>query len=167
MIHDRVENLARYGAGDWWNSLCRVVSGLSDAEPEGERALGEGLLLRVLRYETKPPEKCRFEGHRRHIDIQFSLAGAEGIDVAGFAGAVEDGQYNAAGDAQFYRPMPSTASLKNAPGFFALLFPSDLHRPEMRVEGVEWVKKAVVKVDVGVFERECRRNAGSPPGIRT
>ena len=83
MIHDRVENLARYGAGDWWDSLCRVVCGLSDAEPEGERILGDGLLLRVLRYETKPPERCRFEGHRNHIDIQFTLAGAEAIDVAG------------------------------------------------------------------------------------
>lgn len=154
MIYDRVENLARYGAGSMWRSLCGAVSGLSATEPEGDRRLCDGLLLRVMRYTTKPPESCRFEGHRRHIDIQFSLAGAEGIDVADLAGAVEDGPYDAAMDVQFYKPLQSAAFLANVPGFFTLLFPDDLHRPQISVRGRNWVKKAVIKMDVDGFRPE-------------
>jgi YhcH/YjgK/YiaL family protein len=86
------------------------------------------------------------------MDIQFSLDGAEGIDVFQHAGSGRAGPYDSGSDTEFYgNDLVLLASTVNLPGRFTLLFPHDLHRPQVRVANAARVKKAVVKLRLDAF----------------
>jgi YhcH/YjgK/YiaL family protein len=148
MIFDANQRLPAYGSGSLWEDICRIVTGMGASHPEGEFSIhGKDAFYRVMSYPTKPVEECRIEGHREYIDIQFSLDGAEGIDVFSSSGARSVGPYDENNDVEFYgNALVPLASTVNLPGYFTLLFPHDQHRPQMRAANAESVKKAVVKL---------------------
>lgn len=150
MLYDSVDRLALYGSGPLWSKICEVLTAATAAHPEGEFPIaGEDAFYRVMRYATKPREQCRIESHRRYVDIQFSLEGAESIAVFRENGLAPDGPYDTGNDVQFYRAGAARplATAFNFPGYCTLLLPHDLHRPQESVQGEPlFVKKAVIKV---------------------
>ena len=156
MIFDANNELAAYGRGlpqPLCGDICRVVAGIDATHPEGEFPIrGRDAFFRVMSYATKPADECRIEGHREYIDIQFSLDGAEGIDVFHASGHGSAGSYDEDADIEFYgNDLALLASTVNLPGYFTLLFPHDLHRPRKRITGVKHVKKAVIKIRKDTF----------------
>jgi len=118
--------------------------------PLGKQELdGDSLYVSVDEYITKDKKDTRFESHRKYIDIQYII---EGEEMMGFAPldkvkphVVEP--YNAEKDIAFYKYDGGkyiTATPKN----FVIFFPTDAHRPSMKVNENEKVKKIVVKVMV-------------------
>lgn len=149
MIFDSLENLKFYGSGELWDRICEMALSLDASSPDGLHPIqGAAAYCLVMEYPTKPPSACRIEGHRNYVDIQFSLSGAEGIDVFSPIDVERDGEYDVEKDVEFYTSENApTISTTNKVGFFTLLRPHDLHRPQVIVEPKGGVRKAVIKVE--------------------
>lgn len=128
-------------AFDWLKSL--------PPEPEaGIRQLqGEDLYVNVHGYETLPRESCRFESHRRYVDLQYCIRGGEFIDWQLTSTLRPSEPFQEEKDLQFYQPGTSLTALHMTPGSFAIFFPSDGHMPK-RADGLHRsVFKLVIKID--------------------
>lgn len=153
MIYDSLDNLHLYGTGNLWKSICQRALSLDASTRDGFYPIkDEVAFCRVMEYPTKFHKDCSIEGHQRYVDIQFTLGGAEGIDVFSSSSLSLDIPYNDETDVAFFtsseRPVIST---QNHVGFFTLLLPHDIHRPQVAVEPYVQVKKAVIKVDYNAF----------------
>ena len=108
---------------------------------------GEDLFYVVDEYETKPIDEGRLEIHRKYLDIQCVVSGAECIGVAPMEGLVEETPYDGEKDLAFYRAEPAMSRLHLAQGMFAIFWPNEPHMPGRRIGSTpEKVKKIVVKV---------------------
>ena len=119
------------------NDLSALAPGRHDID-------GDDLYVNVAEYESKPFAQCRFEAHRRYIDVQVAVSGTERIDSQTIA-ACEAEPYDEAGDFMLLDGEAS-ASCTLAPGRFAAYFPDDAHKPGIAVGEPAPVKKAVFKV---------------------
>lgn len=152
MIAANLKDIARYkGLGENLDEAIEWLLG-SDwkALPDGKHAIdGERIFAIAQHYPSKLLQECRFETHRRYIDIQLLASGAELIDVRIVDGLTVQDPY--APDIELYRnPEPgSYHSLLMVPGAVAILFPEDAHRPCVAIAGVPIaVHKVVVKVEI-------------------
>jgi YhcH/YjgK/YiaL family protein len=104
---------------------------------------GDRVYALVQRAAGRQPEAGRLEAHRRYIDIQFVIAGA---DTMGWRSTPTcrqvDAAYDPAKDAELYADTPD-AWLAVGPGSFAIFFPEDAHLPLI---GEGDIHKVVVKV---------------------
>ncbi len=114
--------------------------------PDGKHTiLGERLFALVARGEGRGREQSPLEFHRRFIDIQYVVAGADQIGWLPTPGCQRvSTPYDEEKDVGFYCDQPVTW-LTLAAGQFAAFFPEDAHAP---LGGQGAVHKAVVKVAV-------------------
>ena len=118
--------------------------------PLGKQELdGDSLYVSVDEYTTKDKSDTRFESHRKYIDIQYIIEGEEMMGLAPLDEVKPEvvEPYNAEKDIAFYNYDGGkyiTATPKN----FVIFFPTDAHRPTMKVNENSKVKKIVVKVMV-------------------
>lgn len=127
----------------------------ANPNPEvGEYALSDddSFFVRVMEYQTCPPEEARFESHRRYIDIQASLSGSEIIEIARSEALVPDGSYKEENDVTFYHHRPAASRLHMEPGSAVVLFPNDVHRPKVQVGETAFIKKLCFKIDHRLIE---------------
>jgi len=153
MIFDEIVFADRYFPGNTaWVKAFDYLRSLGPDAPEQDVALDGDLLIgRVHAYETREPEGGGLESHRRYLDIQIVMDGAEGIDWYPRESLVERTPYDEVKDVVFYqRPFGAApARIDNVPGRFALLYPTDAHMAQMIVGGKkQFIRKAVVKIDV-------------------
>lgn len=120
------------------------------AEPEpGIRPLrGEDIYVNVHGYTTLGREECRYESHRRYVDLQYCVSGGELIDWQLASSLTPAGLYDEEKDLQFYEAGHSLTALQMVPGSFAIFYPSDAHRPKRRDGQHPSVSKLVIKVDL-------------------
>lgn len=113
--------------------------------PSGKQTIeGEELFALVNDYSTQPLDICRFEAHRRYIDIQLMVRGREQIGVADLAAMSDDEPYVADRDIAFYRGQGDLITLRE--GTFAVFFPHDAHQPGIALGEPSLCRKVVVKV---------------------
>ena len=150
MILDQLDNALLYGGLGQ-----RIAVGLAllneesvrDAAPGKYEVDGENLFYNVDEYETKSIDEGRLEIHRKYMDIQYIVSGAECIGVAPLAGLVEETPYDGEKDLAFYRYETAMSRLHLAQGMFAIFWPNEPHMPGRRIGSTpEKVKKIVVKV---------------------
>jgi biofilm protein TabA len=104
---------------------------------------GSRLTYNVLREPARPREAAWLEYHRRYLDVQFALAGAEWFGWRALAECHQpEAEFDEARDVGFFADEPS-AWLPLAPGSFVLFYPQDAHAP---LVGEGEVHKIVVKV---------------------
>lgn len=150
MILDHLDNALMYGGlGE------RIAVGLAlldedsvrNAAPGRYEVDGENLFYNVDEYETKPIDEGRFEIHRKYMDIQYIVSGAECIGVAPLEGLTIETPYDGEKDIAFYRYEPEMSKLVLKQGMFAIFRPNEPHMPCRRIgDTPEKVKKIVVKV---------------------
>ena len=150
MIYDRFENLHLYGRPDERlhralvyarDVACTVADGRTDID-------GDRLYASVATYETGSREERRFEAHRKYVDVQVLLEGEEAIDVSLDKNLPVIEGYDEKRDVMFLAPPQRFASLSMHPGFFAVFFPHDIHRPGCHQLRMRRVRKIVMKVAV-------------------
>ena len=150
MIYDRFENLNLYAVpGSLLHRALVYARDVAADVADGRIEIdGERLYASVASYETGGRDERRFEAHRRYIDIQVLLAGEETIDVTldGDLPVLE--AYDDARDVMFLKPPAHVASLPMRPGWFAVFYPHDLHRPGCHLKDKQKVRKIVMKVAV-------------------
>ncbi len=150
MIAGTLDNWRQHLAGPVWEKAFDYLAALTPDSPEEKTALdGDALFGVVMSYPTREVQDAVLETHRKYIDIQMVLVGAEGIDWFSRAGLEEKTPYEPETDVAFYQHPDGVAPhhLAMQPGRFVVLYPEDAHRPQLNV-GTPSVKKVVVKVSV-------------------
>jgi YhcH/YjgK/YiaL family protein len=109
---------------------------------------GDRLFASVATYETGSREDRRFEAHRKYIDVQVVLEGEEAIDVSLDRDLPTLEAYDEERDVMFLEPPPRFASLAMRPGWFAVFYPHDIHRPGCHLRTRVRVRKIVMKAAV-------------------
>jgi biofilm protein TabA len=107
---------------------------------------GDNVYATITEAPSKTFDQSAWESHRRYIDLQYVIKGKEKIGVAPITTATIIKPYDDAKDAanytaegQYYIAIPGT---------FFLFFPGDAHRPSIKVDGYDMVKKLVIKIKV-------------------
>jgi YhcH/YjgK/YiaL family protein len=151
MIATNVKHIGKYKglsplldkAFDW------VMAGGWEALPEGKHEIeGASLYAIVQRYDSKLAEKCRFETHRRYIDIQMLVSGTEIMEAADPSSLRVSEPYKP--DAEFYSSPAAgpCCSFVCSKGDALVFFPEDAHRPCIAKDGrPEPIHKIVLKVE--------------------
>lgn len=114
----------------------------------GRYALAEdGTYANIEEYTTK--DSSHFEAHRKFIDIQYLANGQEYIYVTPLEHEISQQvtPYNEARDIEFFDKDSYSKKLLSSDNFL-VLFPSDGHKPCMKVDENMKVRKVVVKIPV-------------------
>jgi YhcH/YjgK/YiaL family protein len=100
-------------------------------------------------YQTRPRAEAFFESHRKYIDVQLIVAGAEDMEVEDTGRLVVAQPYLAERDLIKYAMAEGASRLAMEAGFAAIFFPVDGHLTTLHAApGPALVRKAVVKVPV-------------------
>jgi YhcH/YjgK/YiaL family protein len=109
---------------------------------------GDNLYASVSEALTKNEEDTKFEAHHKYIDIQHVIDGAEQMSVTQIADKKEElVPYDPAKDVEFMT-VNKTVSYEATPDKFFIFFPSDIHRPSVKIGENKIVRKVVVKVRI-------------------
>jgi YhcH/YjgK/YiaL family protein len=108
---------------------------------------GTSLFAIVNEYDTVDPLKEQMEAHKKYIDIQYMVAGAERMGHALLQSQTPSQAYDAEKDFWLFGDAPSFFSVVQQ-GMFAIFFPGDLHMPNIMIDAPAPVKKVVIKVAV-------------------
>jgi YhcH/YjgK/YiaL family protein len=146
MILDRIENAAFYypvhkrfrSAFDYLHSIDVHTLPVGRHEVDGA-----DLYALVQQYDTKPKEQCVWEAHRRYIDLQYLVQGAEGFICANIH-HLQQGEYDDARDVLRLQGEGDFITVRS--GSFILLLPEDAHRPCMVVGEPAPIRKIVLKI---------------------
>ncbi|NMC32462.1 MAG: DUF386 domain-containing protein [Veillonellaceae bacterium] len=120
------------------------------ALPAGRQEIdGDKLYAMVNEYTTEPKEKRRAEAHRKYVDVQCLVQGAEIIGYAPLREGLEVLEDKLAEkDVIFYNNPPAEIDLVLNPGMFAILFPWEVHRPNCAVGAPSPVRKVILKISL-------------------
>lgn len=108
---------------------------------------GTNLFASVTETPTKDFEKTKCESHAKYIDLQYVIKGKEKMGVGKLSDANITTPLDPAKDNAFY-DCPKLTFYEATPGTFFLFFPSDAHRPSIKIEGCDSDKKIVIKIKV-------------------
>lgn len=146
MIFDKIENIKNYPQIS--QVVLDFVLNISENQPVGRVYLtyDKTVWANVDEYITKPLEDCKFEAHKKYIDIQFLLSGEEKIETAFTDELKITEPYDENRDVMFLADTDYKAVLPLKKGYFALFSPTDAHKPQIAFSEPEKVKKIVVKI---------------------
>ena len=139
-----------------WPQVFAFLEALPATAEDGYTHLqGDDVFARVMSYDTRGPDEGVLESHRRYIDVQSSLIGAEGIDWFPRESLEIRQAYDEENDVEFYhRPELVPGHVDVYPGTYAVLYPEDAHMAQQIVgEKIESIKKVVVKVRLDLVSR--------------
>jgi biofilm protein TabA len=96
---------------------------------------------------AKAMENAKWENHRNYIDIQYVVRGKEKMGIAPLLKATVTEAYDTSKDIAFNSvPEKDSQYYIAEPGTFLIFFPQDAHRPGIKVEGSDTVRKVVIKI---------------------
>lgn len=111
--------------------------------------LADGIFAIEQVYATKPRPEGFFESHRRYIDVQVVVTGAELMEVEDISRLAVSQDYDSERDYLKYADTAAASRLLVRAGDVAVFFPVDGHMPTLQAGGrSELVRKTVVKVAV-------------------
>ena len=109
---------------------------------------GNNLYALVSGYVTKNVEDAKFEKHNKYIDIQYVINGTEQMSIAPLKMKKDVlTPYDEAKDIEFMTVNQCSSYNATSEKVF-IFFPSDIHRPGVKVGENALVKKVVIKVKV-------------------
>lgn len=118
------------------NDLNAIVPGKYPIE-------GDDVFATVTDY--SPSDNSKWEAHRKYIDIQYVINGKETMGKVPLAETTVIQDYNETKDVGFFETKVGNYYVVG-PGSFLIFFPSEAHRPSLKTEGYDKVKKIVIKV---------------------
>lgn len=102
-----------------------------------------------MAYLTKSRAEGFFETHRRYVDVQVVVTGAEVMELAAATELGVTQPYDEAKDFTKHTVAGAPSVLRVGPGHAAVFWPEDAHMPGLAVGQPALVRKTVVKVPVG------------------
>ena len=149
MIFDSINNLQIYLP---LNPLFRIVYEFIKnndlaALPKGKVNLSNGVYAMVNEYETKAFQETFIECHRKYIDIQVMVSGAEQIGICHRSECKVSAAYDEKEDYEKLAGPYDLITLKE--GNFVVFFPHDGHAPELKVDNHSAsVRKIIFKIPI-------------------
>ena len=107
---------------------------------------GENVYAIISQYVPKDLDKTKWESHRKYIDLHYVIRGKEKIGVAPVSRAKVTKAYDETKDIAHYESPGKYYTAE--PGTFFLFFPQEAHRPGIKADGSDQVKKLVIKIRV-------------------
>jgi YhcH/YjgK/YiaL family protein len=149
MIYDRFENRKKYFHSD--SPLLRALSFAAEfdpSRPDGRYDIdADNIFALVSSYETSlDSTDGLLEVHRSHVDVHVVLAGEEKMEISLSSDLKQIGDYEKTPDRAMLAASKDSAALALRPGYFAVIYPNEAHRPGCRLDGKVAVRKMVVKV---------------------
>lgn len=144
MIIDKVENISKYS-----KIIPKEVIEFLKISPDantGHYEIVGSTYANIEEYLPKPYELCKYEAHKKYIDLQMLLKGEEDLEyrMAGGLDILED--YNEERDIMFFKNKDTNSDIVHLiPYKFALIFPHEAHKPQIKTKSCP-VKKVVVKI---------------------
>lgn len=129
-----------------WKKAFRWLqeTDLESIDP-GTYVIEAGNLKAIVSDEAAPPlEDVRWEAHKNFCDIQYIVLGKATMGVAPIPEAAFAASYDSSNDVGFFEAEGEYYPAE--PGTFFIFTPKDAHRPGIKVEGFDSVKKVVIKV---------------------
>ncbi len=149
MIYAKVENIEDYfPKGSLFFNALSFALAFDPSNSDGRYEIEERSYALVSSYETTPAAERRFEAHVRYADVQVLLEGEEKLDVSISRALQALEEYSETKDVIFLESPLEFASLSMRPGYFAVLYPNEIHRPGCDLNGARHIRKIVVKVRV-------------------
>jgi YhcH/YjgK/YiaL family protein len=109
---------------------------------------GDNLYATVSEFPSKNEADGKFEVHRKYIDIQYVIKGTVQMGVTPMSMRKDiTAPYNDTKDIEF-QTVTKFSSHIATPDTFFIFFPSDIHRPDVKVNESVPVRKVVLKVKV-------------------
>lgn len=105
---------------------------------------GEDVYALVSEGATKELGKTKWEGHKNYHDIHFVITGKEKIGITPVQGATILKEYDPAKDIAFYES--EGKYFVSDPANFFIVLAGDAHRPGVKADGADSVKKVVIKI---------------------
>lgn len=156
MISDRLDSsttdwLARQS--DVFKEAFAWMKSMPASPADGITELrGKALYVHVQGYDTKPAAECRWESHRRTIDIQYIFQGGEAIDYQRPGILDPNDDYDPAREVEFWKPTrPPASTLLMAAGTYVVFLAGEPHRPKVADGTNASVRKAVFKIDTSLI----------------
>lgn len=112
----------------------------------GNHVINDWLNINVQEYITKPARECRFESHRKYVDIQMMISGVEAIETADIGKLEIAIEYNQEQDVAFWKQIPDQMKSVIADNSYVVLYPQNAHMPCIAVDKPLKVRKLVAKV---------------------
>ena len=100
MIIDRLENISKYKP-IISDKVIDFLENISSDIPAGRYVIDENSYANVDEYAPKSFEDCRFEAHKKYIDIQMVLKGEEQLEYG--TGLEVSDEYNEIRDIMFFK----------------------------------------------------------------
>ena len=145
MITDRLSNIHKYS--EISKNVSDFLESLTQDTPTGHYEIDENSFANIDEYNTKPIEICKFEAHKKYIDIQMLLDGKEQLDYLPFDNLKVSEEYDEKRDVMFFENTSETIdSITLEPFKFAFIYPHEAHKPQISTNTPQRVKKVVVKI---------------------
>lgn len=149
MIFDSIYNYKNYIG---YPELYDVLSFLANLK-EGELVKPNTVLIpdrifcNLVKFVSKQEKECKYEAHKKYIDVHYIVKGAEGIATADVNRLHEDTPFDEAKDIGFYTGNEEGRYYLKK-GDFMVCYPSDAHKVGMAIEEPAEIEKIVVKIKV-------------------
>ena len=119
---------------------------LTNVENGKYQIKGDEVYINIQDYNSKPLNDGKWEAHRKYADIQFIIKGEEKIGVGDISEFETSEKYDSERDLEFLRTKEAQDFLTVKENDFVILYPQDVHMPQICINKPSYVKKAVVKV---------------------
>lgn len=129
---------------DAYDFIMEFIKGLHNEI--GRYELKNGSYAMVQKYETKNRYDCKYESHKKYIDLQMIVEGEEIISVANTCNLKSKSEYDEENDVLFYESSEQGIDFALRKYDYLILKPTDAHRPCIRCNNSKKVKKIVIKI---------------------
>ncbi|MDT8717956.1 YhcH/YjgK/YiaL family protein [Clostridium sp. 19966] len=147
MIVDKLNNAELYyGVNPSIKTALKYLKekDLKSLQPGKYPIDGDKIYISISEYVTKPEEDCKWEAHKKYIDIQYIIAETEKMGYTHISNLKVTEEYDEGKDVLFGEAAGDIVTVRE--GSFAIFFPEDAHMPCIRDKENQCVKKAVAKI---------------------
>ena len=147
MVIDEIKNASLYfGMGKGIERALRYLkeTDFSKMEPGRYELDGSNIYAMVNCYQTKREEESSWEAHRKYIDVQFIVEGAERMGYANLNKMKVSQEYNSENDFLILKGEGNFFTVPERT--FVIFGPEDVHMPNLAIGKPQQVKKIVVKI---------------------
>ena len=153
MIFDTLANAESYRDQPELYRALMLLRQYGDALPaEGVQTEDGRIRLSALTIRTQPDDACRYEAHRRFIDVHCTLCGTELIRVQNVERLSALTSFDEEKDVGFYEG-DAQSDCRVAAGWFLVCFPQDAHKVCVQDDAPGEVEKIVVKLAATEFSK--------------
>lgn len=147
MIYDQIVNIQKYmGISENLDDAFRYIQSTDlRSLPLGKTIInGDKIFVNVMSVEESSSNTNDFEVHKKYIDIQIDLDGAEIVEL-GIDGLEEKIPVDKETDCGFYNAK-NYVSCTLGEERFLVIMPGEVHKPMVKIPGFKIKKKCVFKV---------------------